>query len=173
MLTHTQAKTLVDSLGVTPNESLYMRMVALHETSYGAGWKPPGNKSHNMGAITTAHPDSLSFRYGDSDPDSGTYTTWFAGYPDDLAGFKALRDTLLKDNVKVALANNDWLEAAQAQYNNGYYRGNHTHSTSEGNEANVNDYHKANAEAGHKITAETGESDPNPLVVTERAEEGT
>lgn len=173
MLSHIQAKQLVDPLGVTPNESLYMRMVALHESSYGAGWKPPGDKSHNMGAITTAHPDALSFRYNDSDPDSGAYTTWFAGYTSDLAGFKGLKDTLLKDNVKNALANDDWLEAVQCQYNNGYFRGNHTHSTSEGNEANVNDYYKALGEASHKITAQTGERDPIPLVITEQAEEGT
>lgn len=160
---HLQAKQMVDGLGVTPAESLYMRAVSWHETNYGSGWKPPGDKSNNMGAIIAPHPDALSFTYQDSKFDAGTggaksYVAYFAGYPTPLAGMTALRDTLLKSNVKAALARGDLYGAVGAQYMNGYFMGLHSHTTPEGNRANIDDYYAALSSALRQIYSATGEA---------------
>jgi hypothetical protein len=122
---HLEAKALVDSLPLTPAESLYTRAVALHETHYGDAWKEGfGKGSNNMGSVTTPSPDALSFRHGDSSFDDtkgavAPYTTWFAGYPSPLDGFKGLVRTLLKTNVKAALLRGDLEGAVAAQYMKG------------------------------------------------------
>jgi peptidoglycan hydrolase-like protein with peptidoglycan-binding domain len=145
---HLEAKALVDALhpGASGAESLYLRLVAWHETSYGMGWKTgEGAGSNNMGAIIALHPDALSFKHVDSkfDPKVGhvvEYVTWFAGWATPALGFAGLRDILLKDNVRAALAKSDLRGAVSSQYANGYFMGLHTHVTAEGNDANVQDY---------------------------------
>lgn len=170
MLSHSQAKALVDAIpGITPVESLFVRAVALHETSYGAGWKAgEGSGSWNMGAITTAHPDHLSFEHKDSrfDPKAGhvvQYTTWFAGYPSAQAGFEALAKTVLKRNVIGSLAMNDFLGAVSAMYDNHYFLGLHSHESAAGDDLNITDYWKAVMRAVAAIGAETGEKQPDVL----------
>jgi len=169
MLSHTAAKNIVDGLGVTENQSLFLRGVALHETSYGAGWKAgQGAGSHNMGAITTNSPDSLSFKHEDSLFDSKlgkvrVYTTWFAGYPSDEAGFSALKKTVLKPNVAAALAGGDFERGVRGMYANSYFMGVHPHTTDAGNEQNVADYLAAVRRSVQSIGNETGESEPVPL----------
>lgn len=163
---HTEAKDIVDSHGLTPNESLFVRAVAWHETNYGAGWKTgEGQGSNNMGAITTSEPDSLSFKHVDSrfDPEKGKvveYTTWFKGYPDADAGFRDLEKTALHANVKLALAQGSVDDAADAMYDNGYYKGVHPDR-----ESNVADYQNALSRAMSAITAATGEPAIVPLAV--------
>lgn len=165
---HVRNKALVDSLGVTPNESNFMRRVGYHETKYGLGWggaAPPdgGNGSWNMGAITTPTGKQTSvydFHHGDSRNDGNgviQYTTWFAGYPNALEGWKGLARTLLKPNVKAALAKNDFNGAVAAMYANKYYLGIHPRTTPEGNAANVNDYLKATTKAFTTFSQYTGE----------------
>jgi hypothetical protein len=168
-MNHTEAQGIVDALGVTPAESLFLRGVAWHETNYGTGWrKGAGAGSFNMGAITTTHPDSLSFEHKDSLFDSKLghvreYVTWFAGYPSASAGFGALRRIVLKPNVVAALADNDFRAAVQGMYNNSYFMGLHSHKTDEGNAQNVDDYYGAVQRAVQLIGNETGESEPVPL----------
>ncbi len=170
MLTHGQAKEIVDSLvPITDNESKLIRYMAWHETNYGADWKEgQGAGSHNMGAITTTKPDELSFEHTDSkfNPQTGkveTYSTWFAGYKTDYEGLDALKRLVLRQDVKDCLANDDWLGAITDVYNHHYFMGLHSHETAEGNAANVNDYFNALSMAAYKIAAVTGESVPLPL----------
>ena len=145
---HVKAKAATDSLGLTHNESMFLRAVAWHETNYGQGWgstPPPegGAGSFNMGAVTTANPGPLDFKHVDSRNDTGQviqYTTWFKGYPSFQAGMAGLANVLLKPNVKAALAKNDFPGAVAAMYDNHYFLGVHPRNTPEGNAANVKDY---------------------------------
>jgi len=170
MLTHIQAKQLVDSLvPITDNESKLIRYMAWHETNYGAGWKPgQGAGSHNMGAITTTRPDALSFEHTDSkfNPKTGKveeYTTYFAGYETDYDGFSALKNLVLKPEVRAALSTDDWGAAVTDIYENHYFMGLHSHVTPEGNAQNINDYFNALSNAAFTISKETGEQVPGPL----------
>jgi hypothetical protein len=161
---HKTAQAIVDSHGLTPNESLFVRAVAWHETNYGMGWKTgEGAGSHNMGAITDPTPDELSFKHVDSrfDPKQGKlvqYTTWFKGYVDDDAGFRDLERTVLKDNVKEALASGDVTGAVEGMYDNGYFKGVHPDR-----ESNLADYQNAVSRALSAITGATGEAPIVPL----------
>lgn len=173
-MNHLEAKALVDSLGLTPAESLYTRAVAWHETNYGGGWKPPGDKSNNMGAILTTHPDALSFSYQDSKFDDAAgkvtqYHAQFAGYPTPRDGFKALIATLLKPNVRAALASGNLEGAVASQYTNGYFQGLHSHATAQGNAENVADYLRAVSSALTNIYAATHEA--QALLPKDRAPE--
>jgi hypothetical protein len=168
---HSEAKEIVDGfLGVSPVESLFTRAVAWHETNYGAGWKEgEGAGSNNMGAITTANPDSLSFKHVDSrwDAKKGKkveYTTWFKGYPDATAGLRDLARTVLKDNVRAALSNGDVPGAVEGMYANKYFLGIHPDDAS-----NIADYQDAASRALSAITAATGEP---PIVPLALAKEG-
>ncbi len=158
---HVKAKRATDSLGLTPNESMFTRAVAWHETNDGLGWKEgEGAGSFNMGAITTTHPGPLDFQHKDSRNDTGQvieYTTWFKGYPSFAAGMKGLADFLLKPNVKAALAKGDFPGAVSAMYANKYFLGIHPRNTPEGNAANVADYTKAVMTAFNTFTTHTGE----------------
>ena len=171
LLSHTDAKRVCDDeLGLTKNESLFERCVAWHETGYSGGWGPPkapdgGEGSWNMGAVTTPHPDALSFCHKDSrfDPRFGkvvVYTTWFAGYESAAKGFEGLRDVLMRPNVKAALATGDFLGAVSAMYDNGYFLGLHTHASVEGDRDNIEDYYKGVVGALAVIAKETGEVQP-------------
>jgi hypothetical protein len=170
MLTHNEAKAIVDSLvPITDNESKLIRYMAWHETKYGSAWKPgQGDSSHNMGAITTTHPDNLSFEHKDSkfNPRTGKveeYTTFFAGYSTDYDGFSALKNLVLQPDVRDALSTDDWGAAIVDVYNHHYFMGLHSHDTPEGNAANVNDYFDALSNAAFTIAKETEESVPGPL----------
>lgn len=159
---HVKAKAATDKLGLTPNEGLFVRSVAWHETNYGLGWKQgEGAGSFNMGAITTTKPDALAFQHKDSRNDTGkviTYTTWFKGYPSFQDGMKGLADFVLRPNVKAALKKGDFKGATDAMYANKYYLGIHPRNTPEGNAANMNDYYNAVNKAFTKISSATGEA---------------
>jgi len=179
-LTHTQAKQIVDGLVVTDVESLFLRAVAWHETKYGAAWKPsrvkrwfgppidwhPGsNAPWNVGAITTGAPDGLSFSHQDSRFDDKTgavkqYTTWFAGDPTPAAAFARLMRTVLKPEVKAALAVHDIQQGVTGMYDQHYFLGLHTHENVDGDRLNITDYYAAVARAIETIGAETGEKHP-------------
>lgn len=161
-MNHKTAQSIVDSHGLSPTESLFVRAVAFHETGYG-NWKTAGAGSHNMGAITTANPDELSFKHVDSrwDPKQGKlveYTTWFKGYVDDDAGFRDTERHVLKANVKEALANNDVTAAVEGMYDNSYFKGVHPDR-----ESNLEDYQNAVSRALSAITGATGEAPIVPL----------
>lgn len=167
-----KAKTASSSLGLTPNESLFVRAVGTHETSLGQGWgsTPPPNGgagSFNMGAITTGGTQTspYDFAHVDSRNDTGqviTYTTWFKGYPSFEDGIKGLASFLLKQNVKDALKKGDFPGAVVAMYTNKYFLGIHPRNTPEGNAANVNDYVSAVNKALTTIEQHTGDKPQNP-----------
>ena len=170
MLTHVQAKAIVDGLGYTPVQSLFLRAVAWHETNYGAGWKEgQGAGSWNMGAITTAHPDALSFKHVDSRFDDKVghvveYTTWFAGDPPPATGFARLGTLLFKfPETRDALELNDILGAVTGMYDQHYFLGLHTHANPNGDRLNIEDYYRAVASAIETIGRETGEAQPDVL----------
>lgn len=172
-LTHSQVKAIVDALpGVSAVESLFVRAVALHETSYGTGWRTPeGKRSNNMGAITTRHPDALSFEYKDSlfDAKLGRireYVTWFAGWPTPEAGLAALAKRVLTPSVRAALAFHDFLGAVSADYDSGYFMGLHQHDGAQGDVADIEDYWRALVKSVTRIGQETGEVVPDVLHAT-------
>lgn len=169
---HVRAKAAADAIpGLTPAESAFMRSVGWHETDYGTGWgstPPPdgGAGSFNMGAITTTAPGPLDFKHVDSRNDTGQvvqYTTWFKGYPSFQAGMQGLADTVLKPNVRAAIAANKdpqkaFAAGVAAMYANHYFLGIHPRNTDAGNAANVQDYMTAVTKAFSAISENTGES---------------
>lgn len=187
-ITHAQAKTLVDALGVTDVESLFLRAVSWHETKYGGAWKParvkrwfgapidwhPGsNPPWNMGAITTTTPDGLSFAHQDSKFGAGSveqYTAWFAGDPGPPSAFARLMRTVLKPDVKAALAVHDVMEGVSLMYGHCYFLGLHTHENLDGDRLNITDYYRAVARAIETIGKETGER--HPVVLPPAAAKG-
>jgi peptidoglycan hydrolase-like protein with peptidoglycan-binding domain len=144
-----EAKVIVDEvgeeMGLAPIERLAVRLVAKHETQYGAGWdakhSPPraelGAGSNNMGAVTTTStiPDNF-FVHGDSrfDPKTGKvvqYETKFSKHATPQAGFRELAQVLLfkpgtherRENVARALELGSLLELATAMRMNRYFLG--------------------------------------------------
>jgi peptidoglycan hydrolase-like protein with peptidoglycan-binding domain len=168
---HIKAKAAADAIpGLTAAENAFMRSVGWHETNYGTGWgsTPPPNGgagSFNMGAITTTTPGPLDFQHVDSRNDTGEvvqYVTWFKGYPSFQAGMQGLADTVLKPNVKAAIAANKdpkkaFAAGVQAMYDNHYFLGIHPRNTAAGNAQNVADYMTAVTNAFSTISANTGE----------------
>lgn len=147
MLSDVEAKRIVDELGeemgLAPIERLAVRLVAKHETQYGAGWdaknKPPrperGAGSFNMGAdTTTSTAPGTFFVHGDSrfDPETGKvigYETKFAKYPSAKEGFRGLARVLLfkdgqrRPNIARALELGSLLEFVTAMRMNRYFLG--------------------------------------------------
>lgn len=166
---HVKAKRALESAGITPNESMFTRSVAWHETNDGLGWKEgEGAGSFNMGAITTSTAGPPNFQHKDSRNDTGQviqYTTWFKGYPSFEAGMKGLASFLLKPNVKEALAKGDFAGAVAGMYANKYFLGIHPRNTPEGNAANIADYTKAVMTAFNTLSAHTGEQIKKPGLI--------
>lgn len=80
----------------------------------------------------------------DSYPGRGAYFVWFAAFPDDTAGAAYFLKALCRTSEeRAALTTGDPNALAAAMYNAGYYAGFHTHSTPEGNAANIADYAKS------------------------------
>jgi len=147
MLSDPEAKRIVDEvgdeMGLAPIERLAVRLVAKHETQYGAGWdaksKPPraelGAGSNNMGAITTtSSTPGTFFVHGDSrfDPETGKvvqYQTKFSKWATPKEGFRELARVLLfkdgkrRPNVARALELGSILELATAMRMNRYFLG--------------------------------------------------
>lgn len=170
-MNHQDAKVIVDGFGLTPNESIFLRAVAHHETKYGDAWKQgKGAGSYNMGAITTNNPDSLSFKHEDSrfDEKQGKvvkYVTWFKGYQGPNAGLADLSRVLLKENVRDALSKDDIYGAVAAMYENRYFLGINREA-----DDNIRDYYNAVSRSLTAITGATGEPYPAPLAVPLRGE---
>lgn len=163
-MNHQEAKELVDSLGYTHNESLFVRAVSWHETNYGRGWKQPGGKeAHNWGAITTLTGGAPGFKAKDSSYDAGQYETWFKGYPSDAEGARdVFRHAVLgvphrRSDVQKALREGDVYAAVGGMYVNGYFMGIHEHHTAKGDIGNIQDYFTAVMNAIQAIIVSTGE----------------
>lgn len=182
MLSHVQFKELVESTlpDLTPEESMVLRAVALHETSYGSGWGNPKHTaepekariSNNLGSITMAplskNDDGTvvcgpnGFRHGDSRRDEKTgkvvqYETCFRMYPDMTAAIIHLEQVLLKNNVRTAAKTRSLHNVARAMRDNNYYLG-----TAKTREGQIAAYETALKGAVASIVAGTGEPDPLP-----------
>lgn len=124
---HTHFESLLKQAGpnLTQGARDMAQLVALHETSYGLSWKPPGDGSFNMGAITGTGPAGF-FTYGDSiyDTKQGKvkqYTTKFRKYPTEAAGVSDLITVALRNNVRAQADMGSLAGAAAAMYANHYY----------------------------------------------------
>jgi hypothetical protein len=175
MLGDDEAKAIVDAVGdemkLAPIERLAVRLVAKHETQYGAGWDarhdPPrpafGAGSNNMGAITTTSTIAGNyFEHGDSrfDPKTGKvvqYVTKFSRHSTPAGGFRELAGVLLfqhgarRENVAAALAAGSLLGLATAMRANRYFLG------TKPIQAAIEDYRAGLARRYDEIRAHTGE----------------
>lgn len=171
---HLEAKALVDTLGLTPAESLALRAVAYHETKYGLGWKDPAHdKKNNMGAITTPLRDDdgtcreADFPHGDSrrEGQGGVggqviqYSTCFVGAPTPLDGFKILKRELYdrRPGVRAAAARG-LHEVATEMRRTSYYLG-----TAPTLAEQIAAYEHALRNAAQQIVLNTHEPLPWPL----------
>lgn len=112
------------------NELRILEAVALHETTFGAGWKGAGVGSNNMGAIhATSSWTGDTFQAVDTEPTSTggatTYEQAFRKYPSAVEGWKDLvRELYLRrSSVRKAAATGNPLSVAQAMYATKYFRG--------------------------------------------------
>jgi flagellum-specific peptidoglycan hydrolase FlgJ len=114
----------------TANELRILLAVALHETTFGSGWRAEGIGSNNMGALQA---DSSwtgeTFSYSDSHPTStGTSTQYqanFRKYPTALDGWKDLVRVLYMQSpaTRQAARAGDARAVARAMKRAGYYEG--------------------------------------------------
>lgn len=165
MLSHTQAKQIFERVApdLTKAERLVAQAIALHETSYGAGWKDGhGAGSHNWGAIMRPAGDAGPFfETADSRPpeEAGGAAIGFVGrfkvYPSDDDGARDVVRVGLKPNVRAAAKAGDLQGVAEAMHANHYFTG-----TSFDREVNIARYRDALSEALKAIVGGTGESLP-------------
>src|SRR6185295_808036 len=102
-------------------EQQFVLAVCRHETSYSTGWKAgEGAGSNNWGAIT-AHPGQPHFDHVDSHADGTKFVSHFAVYPSPFHGLTDAALTILKPNVRAALARGDGAAAVQAMHDNHYF----------------------------------------------------
>ena len=158
MISHTASRALFQSAAptLTLNERLVAQAIALHETSYGAGWKTPeGLASNNLGAIMrpTSDPGPF-FTNPDSNP-SGPFVGHFKVYPTAQDGAADVVAVALKPNVRAAAAAGDLPGVAAAMFANHYYTG-----TAPDPATNVSRYFSALTNAVNRIVAETKEANP-------------
>lgn len=148
MTTHSQAKSLVDSLVRSPAESLYLRALSVHETHYGDWW--PG--TNNWGAMI-GRGDAGAEPHRDRDAAGKWYVTNFAKYSSPAVGAKALASLVLKPNVTDAISSGDLEAAVTAMIEENHYTGNPPATPAPA-------YLKAMWRGIEGIIAETGEENP-------------
>ena len=114
----------------TANELRMLLAVALHETTYGAGWRGNGAGSFNMGAIhATSSWTGETFGAQDTSPtDKGgavIYDQAFRKYPTALEGWQDLVRALYlqRSSVRKAAATGSAMAVAKAMRATKYYQG--------------------------------------------------
>ncbi len=110
-----------------------LQAVASLESAYGSGWKPPGNGSHNFGAIQAGSTwNGHTFQYTDTTPlpdgSSKPYVTKFRKYATPIDGAVDLVKVvyLNRGRDKLALApagKGDTLGFSRGLHSSGYYEG--------------------------------------------------
>ena len=112
------------------NELRYLLAVALHETTFGRGWRGPGTNSNNMGALQAASAwTGETFEYGDTHPTEGggavAYRARLKAYPSELEGWADLVRVLYlqSPSTRNAAARDDVRGVAAAMRRAGYYEG--------------------------------------------------
>lgn len=102
-------------------EQQFTLAVCRHETGYGTGWPlGAGAGSNNWGAIT-AKVDQPHFDHEDSHADGTKFVSHFKTYPSPFHGLTDAAQTILKPNVRAALARGDGAGAVQAMHDNRYF----------------------------------------------------
>lgn len=126
------AQAFEDVVHVPPstNELRILEAVALHETTFGKGWKSPGASSNNMGALQAdASWTGETFDYSDTHPtDTGgavAYAQKFKAYPSALEGWKDLVRELYirRSSVRRAAQSGSPLDVASAMRRTKYFEG--------------------------------------------------
>jgi flagellum-specific peptidoglycan hydrolase FlgJ len=126
------AQAFEDVVHVPPstNELRILEAVALHETTFGKGWRSPGATSNNMGALQAdANWTGETFDYSDTHPtDTGgavAYAQKFRAYPSALEGWKDLVRELFirRSSVRRAAQSGSPLDVASAMRATKYYEG--------------------------------------------------
>lgn len=112
------------------DELMILLAVSLHETTFGAGWRAPGNAAYNMGALQAAASwTGMRFRYTDTHPtDTGgavRYDVDFRAYPNAIEGWKDyVRELYVRrPSVRQAAQNLDVMGVAKAMKRTHYYEG--------------------------------------------------
>lgn len=141
MISHAKARTYAlagfrQRLGEPKGPQVQiLQCVALHESSYGAGWRGAGKGSWNMGAIQAGRPPcntAGAFEYTDTHPTKGggliPYRICFRKYQDAAAGFAGLAATLYARRPSVleaasAVHFDIFYKVASAMWRTGYYEG--------------------------------------------------
>lgn len=110
-----------------------LQSVAWLETSYGQGWKPPGNGSWNFGAMQAGSSwTGATFVYTDTHPNAdGTSTPYivaFRKYPTAIAGAEDLLRIVYVNKgrdktVLPAASSGDTLAFSKTMHDSGYYEG--------------------------------------------------
>lgn len=114
----------------TANELRFLLAVALHETTFGAGWSGTGVGSFNMGALQAgAGWTGSTFVHTDTHPTATggatSYQTQFKAYASALEGWEDLvRELYLRrTTVREAARRGSVLDVAQAMRSTSYYEG--------------------------------------------------
>ncbi len=114
----------------TANELRFLLAVALHETTFGAGWSGSGVGSYNMGAVQAGSGwTGSTFLHTDTHPTktggATTYEIQFKAYPNALEGWRDLvRELYLRrSSVREAARRGSVLDVAQAMRSTNYYEG--------------------------------------------------
>lgn len=100
----------------TENELRFVQAVTRGESYYGQAWKAgKGKGSHNWGAVKQFGGGPF-FLHDDETPNQR-----FKVYDSDLEGAEDAAHFILRDNVRAALADNDWRSAVTAMKDNRYF----------------------------------------------------
>ena len=195
-MNHAQAKAIVDQAlpTLSPGEKLVVRGISALETGYG-NWGPDpllGAGSNNMGAITDpsykqgSPPSPTQFLHGDTRPwtpqDGGEipadgqihYSTAFVKYPSPAAGFAAVANVALKQNVKDAIKTGSLRNVSAAMRANRYYFGVHPTkqerlqgmTTEQGIQKNIDAHAARLTQCISDMTKATGEANPFSILMT-------
>lgn len=124
------AFTAITHVRPTVNELRMLEAVALHETTFGAGWKGAGAGSFNMGAIQAGKGwTGETFGWTDTHPTATggatSYDARFRKYATAVDGWKDLvRELYLRrSSVRRAAATGNPLTVAKAMRATGFYEG--------------------------------------------------
>jgi len=103
-------------------EQQFVLAVCRGETSYSTAWKiGEGAGSNNWGAVQEPDPSKPHFEHVDHHADGTKYTARFKVYPSPFHGLTDAAKTILKPNVRAALAAGDGDGAVAAMRVNKYF----------------------------------------------------
>jgi hypothetical protein len=108
--------------GYSEAEIQFALTVCRLETGYSTRWKPgQGAGSNNWGAVQEPDPSKPHFEHVDTHADGSKYTGRFKVYPSMFHGLSDAARTILKPNVRAAVARGDGSGAVEAMRANKYF----------------------------------------------------